>query len=182
MANSKALYFAAILPPAQISEKIYNLKLEFKERFSASHALKLPAHLTLIPPAWLKNEEEKTFVNALETVINKQASFSITLKDFGHFGQRAIFINAIDSRSINELHQNLLQELTEFLPIDNRNKLHPHLTLATRDLTRENFRTAWEEFRNRKFDADFTATDLTLFKHNEKVWEVLKDIDFQGKG
>ena len=181
MAISKALYFAAILPTAQIGEQVHHLKQDFKERFSASHALKLPAHLTLLPPVWLKNEQEKQFVNAVEAVTKRQFPFSITLKDFGYFGQRAIFIDVKDHRPVKELHQNLLQGLNEFLPSENV-KLHPHFTLATRDLTRENFRSAWDEFRNRKFDAEFTATALTLFKHNGKVWEVLNVFDFRGKG
>lgn len=180
MAISKALYFAAILPPSQLNEQVQNLKLEFQNRFSASHALKLPAHLTLIPPVWLEDHQETPFLKAVEAVTESQSQFPVSLNDFGYFGQRSVFINVTGTEALRELHQNLLRNLKDFGTGENDN-FSPHFTLATRDLTRENFQMAWEEFRNREFEGEFNAVALTIFKHTGKVWEVLEEFDFRGK-
>ncbi len=173
MTFSKALYFAAIVPPPQLKEEILELKLEMKGKFETSHALKLPAHITLVPPVWLENQQEQSFLDKVKGVTEKTSSFPVELKDFGHFGQRVIFINVVDPGHLKELHQNLLNTLSEFLP-NKGAKLHPHITLATRDLSRQNFKKAWTEFKDRSYSAEFNAESLTLFRHNGKTWDILE--------
>ncbi|WP_051286404.1 2'-5' RNA ligase family protein [Salinimicrobium terrae] len=179
MAISKALYFVALVPPPAVKEEVLEMKKEIKNRFGAAHALKLPAHITLIPPFWL--EQEQSFIDALGLTIQKIKSFSVELKDFGHFGQRVIFLNVEDHEPIRELHQILLKSMAEFLPGNKTSKIHPHITIATRDLTREKFSLVWEEFKNRPYQAQFKCTALTLFKHNGKTWDILEDYSFSGK-
>ncbi len=173
MSFTKALYFAAILPPPGIREQVLELKLEMKEKFETSHSLKLPAHITLVPPVWLENQQEPSFLDKIKSVTEKTASFPVELKDFGHFGQRVIFINVVDPSHMKELHQNLLNSLSEFLP-NKGAKLHPHISLATRDLSRQNFKNAWKDYKDRCFPAKFNAESLTIFKHNRKTWNILE--------
>ncbi|MCY2687181.1 2'-5' RNA ligase family protein [Salinimicrobium sp. TH3] len=173
MSFSKALYFAAILPPPGIREQVLELKLEMKEKFETLHALKLPAHITLVPPVWLENNQEQLFIDAVRIVTKKTALFPVELKDFGHFGQRVIFINAVNPRHLKEFHKNLLDSLTQFLPNKSEN-LHPHMTIATRDLSRQNFKKAWKEYKDRSFSAEFNAESLTILKHNGKTWDIFE--------
>ncbi len=80
MAFSKTIYFAALVPPPAVKEEVLEMKLEIKEKFEAKHALKLPAHITLIPPLWLEKEQEKEFTEILRNVAQKQSDFSVKLK------------------------------------------------------------------------------------------------------
>ena len=176
MALSKALYFVALVPPSAIEEEVLVMKMEIKKRFGAAHALKLPAHITLIPPIWLEREQE--FANVLQSVAEEQLVLPVKLKNFGHFGQRVIYINVEDHEPIQELHQLLSRSLAKFLPEGKNANLQPHITVATRDLTREKFQMAWEEFRNRFYHTEFGATALTLFKHNGKTWDIIKAFSF----
>lgn len=178
MTFSKALYFVALVPSQAVKEEVRNLKLEIKEKFGASHALKLPAHITLIAPVWLQNEQEHSFVERIREVSKQQLSFRVELKDFGRFDQRVIFLNVVDHEPVKVLHQNLIEALKKILSLDEEKRLQPHVTLATRDLTRKKFKMAWDEFRNRKYHAEFTATSLTIFKHNGKTWDVLENFCF----
>lgn len=174
----KALYFTALVPPSAIKEKVKKLKLEIKEKFHAAHALKLPAHITLIPPVWLEDKQEKLFLERTKKISKTQTSFPVNLNGFGHFGQRVIFIEVVDNKSIKNLHQNLIFELEEFLPSGEKKEIHPHITIATRDLSRENFKMAWQAIKERKFDAGFEANIITIFRHNGKTWDVLEDFSF----
>lgn len=48
----------------------------------------------------------------------------------------------------------------------------PHMTVAFKDLTRQNFQTAWSEFEKRQLYFEFTASCLTLLLHDGKRWNV----------
>ena len=178
MSFSKAQYFVALVPPSAIEEEVLRMKNELKEQLGVAHALKLPAHITLIPPVWLENDQEQEFVNVLQSIAEEQSDLPAKLKNFGQFGQRVIYINVEDPEPIQELHQLLSSSLAKFLPEGKNSNMQPHITLATRDFTREKFQMAWEEFRNRSYHADFGATALTLFKHNGKTWDIIKAFSF----
>lgn len=178
MAFSKALYFTALVPSQSVKEAVRNLKLEIKEKVGAAHALKLPAHITLIAPVWLQNEQEQAFVEAIREVSKKHSSFPVELKGFGRFDQRVIFLNVVDHEPVKELHRKLMEALKEILSLDEEKKLHPHVTLATRDLPRNQFKEVWEIFKDRKTHLSFKATSITIFKHNGKTWDVLEEFCF----
>ena len=72
-------------------------------------------------------------------------------------------------KSIKIKHQNLINTLSEFL-LNKSAKLHPHITLATQDFSRQNFKNAWTEFKEKSYSAE----SLTLFRHNGKTWNVLE--------
>ena len=178
MAFLKALYFAALVPPASVKEEVRAMKMELREKYGAAHALKLPAHITLIPPVWIKNEEERAFLETLESIAKEQAEFPVKVEGMGHFNQRVIFIEVKNHEPVNLLFQKLMAGITQFVPDPKKKELHPHITLATRDLTYKNFPEAWLDFKSRTYSAGFKATTLTLFKHNGKTWDVFQDIPF----
>lgn len=181
MAFSKALYFVALLPPQEVKEEVLKMKLDFRERFKAKHALKLPAHITLVPPLWLENNDEQEFVNRLKKCAEKTLPFPVFLKNFGHFGQRVIFINVEDNAPLQNLHKNLREALNKFLPGETPANFHPHITLATRDLPKNEFAKAWEDFKNRSYLVEFEVEDLTLFRHNGKTWDEVEQFNFSKK-
>jgi 2'-5' RNA ligase len=48
----------------------------------------------------------------------------------------------------------------------------PHMTVAFRDLTKDNFQRAWLEFAGRSLDFEFTASALTLLIHDGSRWNI----------
>lgn len=179
MAFSKALYFAALVPSQAVKEEVRNLKLEIRERVGAAHALKLPAHITLVPPVWLQNEKEPSLVDAIRGVTEKQLCFPVKLQGFGRFDQRVIFLNVVDPEPVKVLHHQIIEALKGILVLNEEKELHPHMTLATRDLPRERFMETWEIFKERKTHLSFEAKAITIFKHNGKTWDVLEELNFR---
>lgn len=53
---------------------------------------------------------------------------------------------------------------------------HPHLTLAFRDLKKPEFYKAWEEFKDRKFNAGFVVNSISLLKHDGMQWQLFKEL------
>lgn len=173
MIASKSLYLIALLPPKEICEEIKAFKEEMKDRFNAKHALKLPAHITLQRPFWVEEHNENTLKENLETFVQTESPFSIDLNDFGCFTPRVIFVKISNHEPLIEMQTRLQKNLSLdiFQNQNNRQtKIHPHITLASRDLQESVFPIAWNVFQNRKYAASFTIDNVVLFKHTGKIW------------
>lgn len=173
------LYFIAILPPEDIREKIKGFKLEMAEKFGASHALKLPAHITLKSPFKLPEGQEENLVNHLQRFVEGKIAFHLQLHNFGSFPPRVLFVDVENKKPVIDLYGSLQQHLAPSFPIaDQDNQFHPHLTIATRDLQRKIFPKAWEEFKNREYTASFEVNAISLMKHNGKNWDIYSNFRF----
>lgn len=178
MPSSKALYFAALIPPSQVKDEILQLKLEIREKFNASHALKLPAHITILAPFWLESDKQSDLLKTLENQAQARNAFAVELKNFGHFGQRVIYVRVVDHEPITKVYKHLSPIAETFDPDFSSSRIHPHITIATRDLTSANFQEAWKEFKIRSYANSFKAKALFLLKHNGKRWEILNEFAF----
>lgn len=177
----KQLYFIALIPPEALREQVKSIKEEMRERFNAKHALKSPAHITLQMPFRREESEEERIFKVLTTFAGQQQPFIISLSGFDCFEPRVLFIKIVDHTTFQSLYQSFKPVLIHQLGIPKntlRASLHPHLTIATRDLKEEAFYAAWPEFEQRKFEASFEAKSLFLLKHNGRHWEVYKEFPF----
>lgn len=175
--NFTKLYFIAILPPENIRLEVEKMKIEIKQKFNIKHALKLPAHFTLQIPFRRDENEEDLLLKNLQKFSEKQRSFQARLKDFDHFSNRVIFIPVEEPLPFKRLHkalQKMLLKIHDFAENEIALKIHPHITLATRDLNRRDFSKVWDHFRDRNYSAQFEAKDLVLFKHNGKTWDIYR--------
>lgn len=176
------LYLIALIPPEKLRERVRKLKMEMSEMYNASHALKAPAHITLQMPFRREPEFENRLTNQLQKFSQTRYPFAVNLNGFDAFPPRVIFIKIVDHSHIKELHaslKSLLKDPLQFPEKELMDEIHPHMTIATRDLTKKMFHKAWAEFSKREFSAEFTADRLHLLKHNGKHWEIFEEYDFK---
>jgi 2'-5' RNA ligase len=181
--KSTELYLIALIPPEELRDAIRQLKEEVKGKFNAKHALKSPAHITLQMPFKKAPDQEAYTIEALEQLAALQSPFPVGLSGFGCFTPRVIFVKVENHLPIIELHASLNRVLTEelnFKPNEVMPTIHPHVTIATRDLTEIAFSKAWEGFKERTFNASFEANSLFLLKHNGKFWDIYREFLFKG--
>lgn len=176
-----SLYFIALLPPEELREQIKELKLDMAARFSARHALKLPAHITLQPPFKWKPEQEEILTGALNELCLEQPKFPVVLDGFGSFPPRVIFINIKNKEPVVELYERLQKKMSTLTTEagSRRSGFQAHITLATRDLEKVVFPAAREYLSQQSFIASFEARSISLLKHNGKRWVVNKDFKFK---
>jgi 2'-5' RNA ligase len=170
------MYYIAIAAPEEINQQVLKWKDYFKEKFACTVALKSPAHITLIPPFWMKEELENDLVNSLKEFSSTKNGFEITLKDFGSFKPKVIFIDMVKSEILNDLFQSLtdfIYEQNKFPVKKDDRSFHPHITLATRDLYKKAFQEAWEVFSKKKYEASWIVNGISLLRHNKKNWDVI---------
>ncbi|WP_445386623.1 2'-5' RNA ligase family protein [Robiginitalea sp. IMCC44478] len=178
----KSLYLLALVPPEELREEVRRLKEEMKVRFQASHALKVPAHITLQMPFWRTLPQLEKLEVYLEDFSIGQSPFEIDLSGFAAFPPRVIFIKIANPGPIEKIYRTLQEKVNEVLEISKPSRqlpFHPHMTIATRDLKESAFEQAWPEFSGRRFERSFTAKSLFLLRHNGKFWEWFREYPFK---
>lgn len=180
--SAEPLFFIALLPPQAIQDYATEVKSHFDQYYNSRHALKSPPHITLYPPFKWQLERVSILIESLATFANSHPVISMTLDGFGAFPPRVIYIHVDRSTTLLRLHQQLIEHLETSIELsDSREKSRPyapHLTVAFRDLTKQDFKLAWEVFRNRSLHFEFTATHLTLLKHDGQRWQIHTEFPF----
>jgi 2'-5' RNA ligase len=179
------LYFIAIIPYSELREKIRKIKERMKSEYGAGHALKSPAHITLQMPFKRSSEDETLISEALRKFVTGEKFFTVDLDGFGAFAPRVIFIKISEPEPVRALQSRLKKVLmTElhFSPAEIMKDVQPHLTVATRDLTKEAFSEAWTELQKEEFKALFDVNSVFLLKHNGRNWDILEEFPFGTNG
>jgi 2'-5' RNA ligase len=95
---------------------------------------------------------------------------------------RVIYINVVKTPELLALQKDLMACVEASLGIVHQvsktRPFAPHMTVAFRDLTKQNFRAAWPEFRHRRLEFEFTASELTLLIHDGRRWNVSANFPF----
>lgn len=165
----------ALLPPLEIQAYANQIKQHFADHYASRGAQKSPPHITLQPPFEWVASEVLLLEQCLSTFALGQDPVPVTLSGFGAFPPRVIYINVLKTQELLALQTNLMAYLEANLgivdPVSKTRAFSPHMTVAFRDLTRQNFKAAWPEFQQ-QLHFQFTATQLTLLIHDGKQWNV----------
>ncbi|MBD1858569.1 MULTISPECIES: 2'-5' RNA ligase family protein [Leptolyngbya] len=181
--NAEHLFFIALLPPQAIQNYATEVKCHFDQYYDSRHAFNSPPHITLFPPFKWRHQRLDILTESLATFTTKHPAISITLDGFGAFPPRVIFIHVDRSDALLNLHQKLIEHLETSIelsdPRENSRPYAPHMTVAFRDLTPENFKLAWKEFKAHPLHFEFDATHLTLLKHDGQRWQIHAEFPFK---
>lgn len=181
----KNLYFLGLQPPEDLTAIITGLKEDFGVRYGCRHALKVPPHVTVVPP-FRTAAEIGALREALAGFASKMSSVELHLAGFGYFEHardRVIYLKVTPTEALASLHRELLSLVRATLPVlaqDGARDFHPHITLAHRDLTSAAFHLAWPGYRDRIFEAFCEADAITLFAHDGERWHVDARYPFHG--
>ncbi|MBD2388850.1 2'-5' RNA ligase family protein [Cylindrospermum sp. FACHB-282] len=175
-------FFIALIPPPHIQDYTNEIKQYFADQYASCGAQKSPPHITLQPPFEWADTNLSVLEASLKEFARGQKSVPMTLSGFDAFPPRVIYINVVISQPLLTLQANLMAYLASSLGIVDQvsqsRPFAPHLTVAFRDLTRQNFRAAWPEFQQRQLHFEFTADNLTLLLHDGKRWNIKSEFAF----
>ncbi|WNZ23465.1 2'-5' RNA ligase family protein [Leptolyngbya sp. NK1-12] len=172
-------FFIALLPPVEVQQDAATIIEELGQRYRTSTA-KAPPHITLQPPfLWA---EVSTLENHLATFASHQSVIPIHLSGFGAFAPRVLYINVLPTPALltvqTALSRKLETELGIVDPMAKRRPFAPHLTVASRNVTRQTFRQAWVELRSRQAEWQFVVERLTLLIHDGHRWQIQAEFPF----
>lgn len=181
--QGQELYFIALLPHEKLRDEIRAIKERMRDRYGAGHALRSPAHITLQKPFKRDRHAEMTIRDALLLFTQTEKPFTVELDGYGAFAPRVLYIKLKENRHIATLHERLkalLPGYLDFTPDEIMKDVEPHITVATRDLTREAFSEAWPEMRDEPFTGSFVVRSIFLLRHNGRYWDILEEFPFGG--
>ena len=183
MKKDHRLYFFALVPPEEIQSTVTEIKNDFKERFNAEHALKSPPHITLIPPFEFLPSEENGLIKNLESFVSEESGFMQELENFGTFPPKVIYIKVLKSEFLEGMYKRFLKHMEMNLGLGNKSnsqkKFRPHMTVAFRDLTRENFYLAKSEYAEKKISFCYLVHGICLLRHNGQYWDIIHEAHFK---
>ncbi len=132
------IYFIAFVPDKKLKKELKLIKEDFANKFHSRHALKLPPHITLIPPFKIPLEKKENLITKLKEVSINEKPFRIKLSGYGSFKPRVIFIDVKNKKLVAKLFGRIKETLND-LSIEilaEKEDIIPHITIATRDLRR----------------------------------------------
>ncbi|WP_224999944.1 RNA 2',3'-cyclic phosphodiesterase [Cesiribacter sp. SM1] len=176
------LYFIALVPAEPLRSEAWALKEHMRDTYGSKASLNSPAHITLHMPFELKQNREKAVIASLQELAEGYKSFNIDIDGYGAFPPRVLFLhvvpNATLSRLQSDVHELMKRGFNVFNADYKKKPFHPHITLAFRDLKKERFKEAWEEYREKEFKADWQVQGLTLLRHDGRQWQELAQAIF----
>jgi 2'-5' RNA ligase len=180
--KTEKLYFIAIIPPEPVLGEVMELKHYFRDAYQSKASLNSPPHITLHMPFQWKEEKEAMLIKKIKACSKNFEAGEIQLSNFNAFPPRVIYIDVVKTAWLENMQKQLQRFCKTELNLFNANykehPYHPHITLAFRDLKKNAFRAAWEEFKNKRLEAVFKPGGITLLKHDGKVWKVLENFKF----
>jgi 2'-5' RNA ligase len=180
--NPNQLYYIAIIPPEPILSEIRDFKLHFAQHYNSKSALRSPGHITLHMPFQWKPEKEGLLIATLSDFVLQQQSTELILNGFGAFKPRVIFIEVEPNALLTALQLSLSKWMKLHLNVFNANyreqAYKPHITVAFRDLRPAQFNAAWMLFKEREYKTSFWASSISLLKHKQNYWEIIKEFPF----
>jgi 2'-5' RNA ligase len=182
MNSSSRLFFIALLPPQDFQEGVTGIKQHFADNYNSRAALKSPPHITLQPPFEWPADKLSALQECLSVFAQTRVPVPVILSGFAAFPPRVIYINVLKTPALLTLQAELMAHLeTELRIIDPKSKerpYSPHMTVGFKDLSKQSFKAAWPEFKDRPLQYNFTASQLTLLTHNGQRWDICAEFPF----
>ncbi len=176
------LKLIAIIPPEPVYTSIREKQEEIELNWGPKHALRTPPHLTIIPPLLLTANEVGWLYGIAYAIAGMQKPFNLQLKDYSSFKPRVIYIAPVINEALTELqeiwHEALLTKMPHVLEKYPNKPYEPHLTLAHKDVTHQQFDNLWKHFGAQTYEATFEVNRFCILNHTEEGWTKEKEYLF----
>lgn len=153
-----------------------------EQHYGCKVALRSTAHITLVPPFSMASEKENALGEHLSLFSGREKSFSIHLQNFDSFAPKVIFVHVQPGEQLLQIKHRLEEYLIpvkDFSFKKEQRPFNPHITIANRDLSKKDFKSAWDYFSELKYNLEFQAESISLLRHNNKEWEIAASFPLQ---
>lgn len=165
-------YLIAHLLSGKAKEYHENLTAQIAERFGKDDLSKrIPPHFTLKSPFEATDDQVDLLHTSLESYTQEASVGRYTMNDFGHFGDRVVFLDAVIDTQGRESIETLTDVLSEmewmtFGRYDNDINLHATLT---RTDSMGDFTRIWQYLQKKEpdFESRFDSISLLEFKNGK---------------
>ncbi len=149
---------------------------KWRQRLGDPAALRIPPHVTLLPPTGVRDVDLTIVENHLRAVAGDERPFRVHLRGTGTFRPVSPVTFVQVAAGISECER--LEQRVRSGPLERSIKFnyHPHVTVA-QDVPDEALEEGFQALAN--FDAGFDVWGFTLFEEDaDKVWRPMLDFPF----
>ena len=161
---------------------------------------KIPSHFTLKSPFESDQDQTKRIETLLASFARRQKPAPLKVANFGHFGDRVVYLRIVPSDAAREIYRALVVTLgkiswltwnnhdgnqgpgsvlpnrgSAISPKANREQFHA--TLA-RPRTPRQFREIWRYLSGLKYSARMSFDNIAILYHTGDKWEIYRRFDF----
>lgn len=172
--DTRTLYFWAIVAEGHAQTELTRLKQLASNQFGCHHALRSPAHITLIPPIRLTAAKCDELTPAIRQVAERIQPFQVRLKGINGFAPRVVYVDVQPCNQLDQLQERLLAafDLHDLIKNDSLNPFRPHVTLAFRDLHEDQYDVVLEFFRGMEICFDWSVFRLSRLHYHMDGWKI----------
>ncbi len=181
------LYFIALIPDEPVDAEITAFKEDFAIRFNSRKALRVMPHITLKTPFKLPGQLHDTLTKWFRELDIPKEPFAIDLNGFGAFNNKhspVVYVHPVINTPLYTLQQEITRSFRLLFPAlvnDMDLKFNPHITVAYRDLSPENFNEAWKEYKHKTYKAVFEVNEVFLLQHDTWKWNIISSLPLDVK-
>jgi len=156
-----------IKPPKKIFNEILKIEKIIAKKYNTHHSLesRIGPHITLTFQPTINKKDFKKIEKNVNEISKKTKPFKIKIKGIARFYKtRTIYMKVLKSRQLNNLYKKLSNNLKQFGKIRIFRPFTSHMTIAYVDITKENFKKAFKELKNKKISYEFNVNKIYLAK------------------
>lgn len=177
MQADEKLYFVALIPSEPLRSQAWALKVHMRDVYDSKASLNSPPHITLHMPFKLRQNRERAVLESLQELAEGYNTFEVEIDGFGAFPPRVLFLDVVSNDMLSRLQSDVQECLHRSFNVENpeykNRSFHPHMTLASRDLSKSAFEEAWSVYKEKEFKGQWQVQGITLLKHDGRNWQEL---------
>lgn len=169
-----SLRLIALLPPDPLSALVRTEQERIAATWGPHHALRTPPHITIIPPIEIPADEIDDLEQIAVEIARDHSAFSLRLRGYGAFPPRVVFMKPMPSEALDNLYRDWRTRLEEKMPSIlaryPEKPYRPHMTLAHRDVTDDQFHEMWMHYGERRLDITFKVKAFSILDGTPTGW------------
>lgn len=147
--------------------EIFKIEKSIAEKYKTYYNFKgkIGPHITITHQENINKKDFNQIEKIVSEISKKTKPFKIKIKCVRRFYKPiVIYMNVLKSTKLNKLNKELSNNLRKFGKVRRYRKYTPHVTIANKDITKENFKKAFKELKNKKLSYEFNVNKLYLGK------------------
>ncbi len=134
----------------------------------------IDAHLTLFHHL---PDDDTAIIRTIEDLCFEQKAIPLSITEIKNIGKGVVY--KIESKELIQLHRKLQKKWMDYLTMQDRQGLWPHITIQNK-VTAEEVKQTLQQLKEGFIPFDVTATGLTLWRYLNGPWQQYQHFPFGG--
>lgn len=179
--SNKHTYSVAFIPSDPVYSEVKQLSQYVRKQYRAARMSMPEPRIALIDGFNWTDNKEYLLIDALKRFASNHFPIDIDIQHFGYRRNETIYVRLAQESELINLRTHLKNHFdttirVEYLEDDNKEYV-PCISIGCETLPKTTVNRAWNEFKNRHFEASFIGSRLALIRHEKENSNVVAEFD-----